>query len=162
MTAVYLVNRSPTRALLGNISPFEAFTGQKPSYSNLHVFGSICYSKPNTGTKLDVRSQKCIFLGYVPNGYRVLDLENYRIQPVRNVVFDDTKLFKHLPQDEKEIALQNFNNIVTRPNTTTAFGLSSTSSAARMTLKGLGTRTRDQRLESQFHRSKTYRNKWEI
>jgi len=108
MTAVYIINCSPTRALQGNMSPLEAFTGQKPNYKNLHVFGCICHSKPKVGTKLDTYSQKCIFLGYIPNGYRVLNLVNFRIQLVRDVVCEDTVLCKDLPNNEKQSALLNF------------------------------------------------------
>ena len=41
-TAVYLLNRSTTKALQG-MTPEEAFTGHKPSVSHLRVFGCIAY-----------------------------------------------------------------------------------------------------------------------
>ncbi len=40
--AVYLRNRSPTRAL-NNVTPYEAWRGEKPSLSHLRVFGCRAY-----------------------------------------------------------------------------------------------------------------------
>jgi len=42
-TAVYLRNRSPTKALEG-ITPFEAWSGTKPDVSSLRVFGCSAYA----------------------------------------------------------------------------------------------------------------------
>ena len=42
-TAVYLHNRSPTRAVQ-KMTPFEAWTKEKPDVGHLKVFGSLCYS----------------------------------------------------------------------------------------------------------------------
>ena len=41
-TAVYLKNRSPTKAL-SNITPEEAWTGKKPSIAHLRSFGCKAY-----------------------------------------------------------------------------------------------------------------------
>ena len=37
-TAVYLLNRCPTKAV-ENLTPFEAYSGRKPSVKHLRVFG---------------------------------------------------------------------------------------------------------------------------
>ena len=42
-TAVYLLNRCPTKAL-ANKTPFEVWSKRKPSVNHLKVFGCICYS----------------------------------------------------------------------------------------------------------------------
>jgi len=42
-TAVYLINRCPTKAVWGK-TPFEAWSGRKPSIKHLRVFGCICYA----------------------------------------------------------------------------------------------------------------------
>ena len=42
-TAVYLRNRSPTKALEG-ITPFEAWHGSKPDVSALQIFGCCAYA----------------------------------------------------------------------------------------------------------------------
>ena len=41
-TAVYLRNRSPTKAVTG-MSPFEDWTGEKPSVDHLRTFGCTAY-----------------------------------------------------------------------------------------------------------------------
>ncbi|KAM2916321.1 hypothetical protein FF1_045250 [Malus domestica] len=42
-TSVYLLNRCPTKAL-ENKTPFEVFSGRKPSVKHLRVFGLVCYT----------------------------------------------------------------------------------------------------------------------
>ena len=42
-TAVYLMNRSPTKAV-HNMTPWEAWWKKRPSVKHLKVFGCICYA----------------------------------------------------------------------------------------------------------------------
>eukprot|EP00253_Pinus_taeda_P027342 PITA_27342 len=65
-TACYLVNRSPL-STLEDKTPQEVWTGKKPSLSHLRVFGCDAYVHvPELKrTKLDSKSQKCIFIGEV-------------------------------------------------------------------------------------------------
>jgi transposase InsO family protein len=65
--AVYVRNRCPTRAVADK-TPYEAWTGTKPSIERLRVFGCLAYvhiddAAKRTG-KLDGRGFPCIFLGY--------------------------------------------------------------------------------------------------
>lgn len=64
-TAVYLRNRSPTKALAG-VTPYEALYQEKPDVSHLRVFGCTAFSKVNDKDrkKLDPKSNRCILLGY--------------------------------------------------------------------------------------------------
>ena len=64
-TTVKMINRSPNKSLDGGILE-EAWTGKKPSYSHLHIFGcEACAHVPKElWKKLDPKSNKCIFLGY--------------------------------------------------------------------------------------------------
>ena len=41
-TAVYILNRSPTKAVQ-NMTPYEAWFKRKPQVNNLKVFGCVCY-----------------------------------------------------------------------------------------------------------------------
>jgi transposase InsO family protein len=41
-TAVYLLNRSPTKAVKKR-TPYEAWSGRKPEVSHFRIFGSIAY-----------------------------------------------------------------------------------------------------------------------
>ncbi|KAF2320532.1 hypothetical protein GH714_028041 [Hevea brasiliensis] len=65
-TAVYLLNISPTKAVL-NQTPYEAWMGKKPRVSHLKAFGCVAYSLVNFRSKLDEKSEKCIFIGYSPH-----------------------------------------------------------------------------------------------
>ena len=65
--AVHVRNRCPTRAVKGR-TPYEVWTGHKPSIAHLRVFGCLAYvhiddAARRTG-KLDGRSFPCVFLGY--------------------------------------------------------------------------------------------------
>jgi hypothetical protein len=63
--AVYLQNKSPHRSL-GNQTPLEAFSGQKPQLGHLRIFGCLTYSQvpKEKRTKLDPTTEKGIFVGY--------------------------------------------------------------------------------------------------
>ena len=61
-TAVFILNRAPTKALTGK-TPFEAWYGRKPSVSFLWTFSYVRKTKPNL-TKLEDRSTPMVFLGY--------------------------------------------------------------------------------------------------
>eukprot|EP00253_Pinus_taeda_P018497 PITA_18497 len=65
-TTCYLVNRSPSLALEDK-TPQEVWTGKKPSFSHLRVFGCDAYVHvpKEKRTKLDSKSKKCIFIGIV-------------------------------------------------------------------------------------------------
>jgi hypothetical protein len=75
VTAVYILNRSPTKALHGR-TPYEAWHGCKPAVSHLRVFGCLALGKElgHIG-KLDDRSTPGVFIGYVEvsKAYRILD-----------------------------------------------------------------------------------------
>lgn len=63
-TTCYLINRS--------LSATIGFKGKAPSYENLRVFSCTAYIHVNEG-KLEPRSKKAIFLGYLKGvkGYKV-------------------------------------------------------------------------------------------
>ena len=64
-TTCYLINRSPSSAFEDK-TPQEVWTGKKPSLSHLRVFGCDAYVHvpKEKQTKLDSKSEKCIFIGY--------------------------------------------------------------------------------------------------
>jgi hypothetical protein len=75
VTAIYILNRSPTKALNGRTS-YEAWHGRKPTVSHLRVFGCLVFGKElgHIG-KLDDRSTPVVFIGYAEGSkaYRILD-----------------------------------------------------------------------------------------
>ncbi|KAK3022595.1 hypothetical protein RJ639_046200 [Escallonia herrerae] len=101
-TVVYLINRSPTSALNGGI-PEEEWSGKPVNYSFLRVFGCIAYAHidKEERKKLDSKSQKCVFIGYGGDeyGYRLWDYEHNKIIRNRDVIFDESRLYKHRLQE---------------------------------------------------------------
>ena len=89
MTSVYIRNRC-FNPRLGK-TPYEALVGKQPNLSNMHVFGSTCYAIVQNPKKLDVRSQKGIFVGYDKGSpsYLVFFPETNRVERVRCVKFFD-------------------------------------------------------------------------
>ncbi|PKI58589.1 hypothetical protein CRG98_021052 [Punica granatum] len=89
-TAAHLINITPT-PILGGKSPYEVLFDKPPNYSNLRVFGCLCYAydRPRDKDKFKPRSCRCIFIGY-PYGkkaWRVYDLEKNEIFVSRDVRF---------------------------------------------------------------------------
>ncbi|KAJ4772132.1 polyprotein [Rhynchospora pubera] len=91
-TAVYLLNLSPTKAVM-NKTPFEAWFERKPAIGHLKVFGCIAYTLVNSQNrkKLDEKSEKCIFIGYCTQskGYRLYNPNSKKFIVSRNVLFDE-------------------------------------------------------------------------
>ncbi|KAJ1700426.1 hypothetical protein LUZ63_000205 [Rhynchospora breviuscula] len=91
-TAVYLLNISPTKAVI-NQTPYEAWYERKPGVGHLKVFGCIAYVLVDSQKrkKLDGKSEKCIFIGYCTQtkGYRLFNPEDGKIIVSRNVLFDE-------------------------------------------------------------------------
>ncbi|KAK1431533.1 hypothetical protein QVD17_07993 [Tagetes erecta] len=89
-TAVFVLNRSPTKALI-NQTPIEAWSGKKPDVSRLKIFGCIAYGlvPSQMRRKLDNRSEKNIFVGYSAQGvgFRLYNPETKVIHTKREVEF---------------------------------------------------------------------------
>uniref|UniRef100_A0A0A9XEY5 Retrovirus-related Pol polyprotein from transposon TNT 1-94 n=1 Tax=Lygus hesperus TaxID=30085 RepID=A0A0A9XEY5_LYGHE len=76
LTAAYLMNRSPSRAL-GGKTPYEIWHQEKPDLSNLRIFGCDAWVQvpKQLRKKWDEKSTKLVFVGYPQNtkGYRLVD-----------------------------------------------------------------------------------------
>ena len=91
-TAVFIVNRTPTKALKGK-TPFEAWYGRKPSVSFLRTFGCISHvrkTKPIL-TKLEDRSTPMVLLGYQEGtkAYQLYDPRRGMVVVSHDVVFNE-------------------------------------------------------------------------
>ena len=95
MTATYLRNRSPTISVIG-MTPYEAWTGKKPSVDHLRIFGSACFAHvpKDERKKLDPKAREAILLGYgtETKGYRLYDVKTSKVFFSRDVVFNECKL----------------------------------------------------------------------
>ena len=99
-TAVFLLNRSPTKVL--KTTPYEALRQEKPDLSQLHVFGcsAYVYDEARKTNKLENRSWKGVFLGYEgTNQYRIYNPKDGLVYIRRDVVFqEDQHPMKKAPE----------------------------------------------------------------
>src|SRR5688572_4940396 len=72
-TAVYLINRLPTKALDNGMTPYEAWYGKKPTFNHLRIFGCKAYVHvPKQKRKrFESKTLPCIFLGYDANTTKI-------------------------------------------------------------------------------------------
>ncbi|XP_019455050.1 PREDICTED: uncharacterized protein LOC109356169 [Lupinus angustifolius] len=98
--SVFLINMLHT-PVLNNKSPTEILLGTPPSFTNLRVFGCLCYGTTlvQGRTKLDPRTKKCIFLGYkhATKGYILIDIHTKNLFITRNVQFYEHIFSYHTP-----------------------------------------------------------------
>ncbi|KAM1167008.1 hypothetical protein ACFX19_029616 [Malus domestica] len=89
-TTNYILNRVPSKSVEG--TPFELWTGRKPSLNHLHVWGCRAEAKIyNPGyKKLDSKTVSCHFIGYAERskGFRFYcPNQNTRIVEIGKAVF---------------------------------------------------------------------------
>jgi hypothetical protein len=94
-TTCYVINQSPSTTIELK-TPMEMWTGKPTDYSRLYIFGSSVYMMYNTQevSKLDSKSRKCVFLGYVDGvkGYRLWDPIAHKVVISRDVIFAKDKM----------------------------------------------------------------------
>lgn len=106
-------------------TPYEVLHNKVPSFDQIKVFGSLCYTTNNKPhkEKFEPRSLRCIFLGFNTGqkGYKLYHLETMEILVSRDVVFYEHVLpFKqNLPEKELNpipIPIPDFETDKQRPN----------------------------------------------
>lgn len=121
LTATYLINRSPSRALQ-NIkkTPFEMWHNKKPVLKYLKIFGSTVYALNKVRKrKFDEKSIKVILVGYEPNGYKLWNEESRKFMIARDVVVDETNMLKSRNVHEDDSGTQHENVDETRDSVIT-------------------------------------------
>jgi hypothetical protein len=82
---------------LNNDSPYVRLFGHAPNYSNLHIFGCVCFVHlpAHERNKLTAQSVKCAFLGYAvtQKGFLCYDPHARRTRVSRNVIFFENQPF---------------------------------------------------------------------
>ena len=92
LTAVFILNRSPTRSVEG-MTPHEAWYGAKPPVHFFRTFGCVAHVKVAGGhqKKLNDRSTPMVFIGYEPGSkaYRFYNPGTGRTHISCDAVFDE-------------------------------------------------------------------------
>ena len=90
--AVHIHNVTPTRALV-DMTPEEAWSGNKPDISNLRIFGSRAFMHIPAAQrdKLSTRSLICTFIGFASQrkAYRLIHRKTRKFFESRDVIFDE-------------------------------------------------------------------------
>nr|KYP43697.1 Retrovirus-related Pol polyprotein from transposon TNT 1-94 [Cajanus cajan] len=90
--AIYIQNRCP-HSKLDDVTPQEAWSGQKPSIRHFKIFGSLAYGHvpAQLRTKLDDRSKKYILIGYdeKAKAYKLYNPVTGKILVSRDVQVDE-------------------------------------------------------------------------
>ncbi|KAL1213897.1 Retrovirus-related Pol polyprotein from transposon TNT 1-94 [Cardamine amara subsp. amara] len=94
-TSVYIQNILPSKSLEEDVTPLEIWSGRKQRVEHLRVFGCLCYVQVpiEKRRKLDDKSKRGVFIGYSSEskGYRILLLDEEKIEVSRDVIFDEEK-----------------------------------------------------------------------
>ena len=61
-SACYILNNVPSKSVAK--TPYEIWTGRKPTISHLRVWGCPAYFKRLESDKLGPKSDRCLFVGY--------------------------------------------------------------------------------------------------
>ena len=117
-TTIYLINRLPTAQ---HCSPWESLFHKPPEYTSLKIFGCKCFPwlKPYVNSKLEPKSQPCVFLGYSlqHKGYKCMDLVTRKVYISRHVLFYETQFpFHHISSSSNLMPMSqpsHFNHIPT-------------------------------------------------
>jgi hypothetical protein len=108
-TAVYLLNRAPTKSVKGQ-TPYEAWHGRKPSVQHLRTFGCTAHVKklgPGQ-SKLADRSKQTVFIGYETGSkaYRLYDPVQRKLIVSRDVVFEEDRPWDWSSSGSAEVSNQ--------------------------------------------------------
>lgn len=91
-TAVYQINRLPTRALDGE-TPYRALLGKEAKLDHLRVFGCVAYVQipANQREKLEANAWRGIMVGYDEESkcYRIYDPATDRVKLAVHVTFNE-------------------------------------------------------------------------
>ena len=96
---VWLKNRSLTRAI-GNVTPYERLTGQKPNLAGVPEWGQCVWVHNDSGTKLDARASAARWVGYdadSTHAHWIYWPDTRKISVERNVRFKTKSITIRIP-----------------------------------------------------------------
>ena len=87
LTAAFTLNRVPSKAVIK--TPYEIWTGKRPSMSFIKIWGCEAYVKRQVSDKLGPKSDKCFFVGYPKEtkGYYFYNPTEGKVFVARTAVF---------------------------------------------------------------------------
>ena len=106
-TYVYVLNRSFTKSLK-DATPYEKWSGRKPSVDHLRVFGSVVHVKTiRKVSKLEDRSSVMILIGYElgTKANRCLDPTNFKVTISKDVIFEESQSWDFSQQRGQRVDL---------------------------------------------------------
>nr|GEU92531.1 retrovirus-related Pol polyprotein from transposon TNT 1-94 [Tanacetum cinerariifolium] len=107
--------RSPSRAIEKK-TPMKMWSGHPSDYGILRIFGCVTYLHDKQG-KLEPRAVKCILLGYSEGlkGYILyrIDDESPKIVTSKNVVFNESVMYKDMLKDSGAVEEEDTNEPLT-------------------------------------------------
>lgn len=94
-TATYILNRSGTSSEKDK-SPYEVWTGKKPSLKHLRVIGCQCYAHipKQRRKKMEKKAVQGVLIGYDDFGYRIWVKEQSRLIRSKDVTFCEEPLLR--------------------------------------------------------------------
>ncbi|KAK8589956.1 hypothetical protein V6N12_024343 [Hibiscus sabdariffa] len=103
--AAFTLNRVPSK--LVQKTPYEIWTGKRPSMSFMKIWGCQAYVKHQMSIKLEPRSHKCIFVGYPKETkeYYFFNSKENKVFVARTGVFLE-KEFLSSKRDRRNIELE--------------------------------------------------------
>lgn len=114
-TAVYLRNMAATKTLV-NKTPYEEYTGKKPTAKHLKTFGSLAITLDKTQSKkFQPKGRELIMVGYsnTSKAYRLMDPVTHKVIISRDVVFMENTFFG----SEKSVDMMSLDLSVSECNT---------------------------------------------
>ena len=106
--SVYILNRCPTKTVK-NMTPEEAWSGQKPDVRDLKVFGCVAYAHvpDKKRKKLDDKSEVCVFIGKssISKAYKLFDPKTGKVVISRDVIFAEDEEYDWTNNKGKGVAL---------------------------------------------------------
>lgn len=107
-TANYVLNRLPTSSVQGK-TPYESWTGRKPSLKHLRVFGAPTYvhvHEAKRSSKFDERSEKMVLVGYMDKlqAYKLLHPQNHKAVYSRHVIVHEQAVLQPTIRMDQSLA----------------------------------------------------------
>ena len=86
-TTIYILNRVPSKSV--EVTSYEIWTNKRPYLSHIKVWGCPAYVKRTISNKLEVKYDKCMFVGYPKEtmGYQFYNSLEQRLFVSKHVVF---------------------------------------------------------------------------